>query len=135
MSRVARKTRHIPAHLLNGFAVLLLTSWGALALWFQSSQHSVVRWVAIVVWSALGVSVVLSLSGLFGRKRRNITGFVFVLATACLLLWWGTLRPSHQRAWADDVAQLLEARVEGNHVHLKNVRNFEWRSETDYTPR
>ena len=135
MSRVARKTRHIPAHLLNGFAVLLLTSWGALALWFQSSQHSVVRWVVILVWSALGVSVVLSLSGLFGRKRRNITGFVFVLATACLLLWWGTLRPSHQRAWADDVAQLLEARVEGNHVHLKNVRNFEWRSETDYTPR
>ena len=53
MSRVARKTRHIPAHLLNGFAVLLLTSWGALALWFQSSQHSVVRWVAILVWSAL----------------------------------------------------------------------------------
>lgn len=72
---------------------------------------------------------------MLARKHRNITGFAFVLATACLLLWWGTLQPSHQRVWADDVAQLLEARVEGNYVHLKNVRNFEWRSEADYTPR
>lgn len=46
----------------------------------------------------------------------------------------GTLQPSHQRVWADDVAQLLEARIDGNHVHLNNVRNFQWRSETDYTP-
>jgi hypothetical protein len=49
-------------------------------------------------------------------------------------MWWGTLQPSHQRVWADDVAQLLEARIDGNHVHLNNVRNFQWRSETDYTP-
>lgn len=30
---------------------------------------------------------------------------------------------------------MLEARIDGDHVQLKNVRNFEWRSETDYTPR
>ena len=30
----------------------------------------------------------------------------------------------HQRPWADDVAQLLEAGIDGSHVHLKNVRNF-----------
>jgi hypothetical protein len=59
---------------------------------------------------------------------------VFVSAVAILAAWWGTLQPSHQRAWADDVAQLLEAGIDGSHVHLKNVRNFEWRSETDYTP-
>ena len=29
---------------------------------------------------------------------------------------------------------MLEAGIDGSHVHLKNVRNFEWRSETDYTP-
>ena len=34
-------------------------------------------------------------------------------------MWRGTLHPSHQRVWADDVAQLLEARIDGNHVHLR----------------
>lgn len=47
--------------------------------------------------------------------------------------WWFSQTPSHDRVWADDVAQLLEARVDGNTVHLNNVRNFRWRSEDDYT--
>ncbi|OAN90612.1 hypothetical protein A8B84_20640 [Marinobacter sp. EhC06] len=41
--------------------------------------------------------------------------------------------PSHHRVWVDDLAGLLEARITGKKVYLKNVRNFEWRKETDYT--
>ena len=122
------------AGLAIGFVVLLLTVWGALALWHQMPGPSVVRWFVIAMWSTLGVTVVLSRAGLLGRRNRNIAGFAFVIAAASLLMWWGTLQPSHQRVWADDVAQLLEARIDGNHVHLNNVRNFQWRSETDYTP-
>ncbi len=32
-----------------GFAVLLLTAWGALALWHQMPQHSVVRWAVVAL--------------------------------------------------------------------------------------
>ena len=135
MSGVTHRVLRALARLAIGFAVLLLTVWGALALWHQMPGSSVVRWFAIAMWSALGVTVVLSRAGLRGRRIRNIAGFAFVIATASLLMWWGTLQPSHQRVWADDVAQLLEARIDGNHVHLKNVRNFEWRSGVDYTPR
>lgn len=134
MSRVRQKYRHLPVRLVIGFAVLLLIAWGALALWHQMPQHSAARWIATLAWSASGLSVAVSLAGLLERRTRRIAGFVFGAATAALLMWWGTLQPSHQRAWADDVAQLLEAGIDGSHVHLKNVRNFEWRSETDYTP-
>ncbi len=44
-------------------------------------------------------------------------------------------KPSHSRVWADDVTYLLKSELDGNKVKLMNVRNFEWRSETDYTPR
>ena len=45
------------------------------------------------------------------------------------------LRPSHERDWADDVAQLLQAEIDGNRLTLRNVRNFDWHSEDDYTVR
>ncbi len=134
MSGVMHIVLRALAGLAIGFVVLLLTVWGALALWHQMPGPSVVRWFVIAMWSTLGVTVVLSRAGLLGRRNRNIAGFAFVIAAASLLMWWGTLQPSHQRVWADDVAQLLEARIDGNHVHLNNVRNFQWRSETDYTP-
>jgi hypothetical protein len=37
--------------------------------------------------------------------------------------------------WADDVSRQLHSRVDGSIVTLDNVRNFEWRSDTDYTQR
>jgi hypothetical protein len=48
------------------------------------------------------------------------------------MVWWHGLAPSHQRDWADDVARLLEADVDGDRVVLRNVRDFTWRSDTDY---
>jgi len=36
---------------------------------------------------------------------------------------------------ADDVAQMTTGTVNGSRVTLRNVRNFEWRSDTDYTQR
>lgn len=65
-------------------------------------------------------------------------GFLILLLVAGLCgftVWWLIQRPSNNRLWADDVAQLLRSEVQGNQVTLFNVRNFEWRSEADYTPR
>ena len=134
MSKVRQKARHLPVRLVTGVAVLLLTAWGALALWHQVPQPAV-RWFTLALWAAAGLSMVAALTGLLSRKSCNFTAVVFVSAVAILAAWWSTLQPSHHRLWADDVAQLLEARIDGDHVQLKNVRNFEWRSETDYTPR
>ena len=134
MSKVRQKARHLPVRLVTGVAVLLLTAWGALALWHQVPQPAV-RWFTLALWAAAGLSMVVALTGLLSRKSCNFTAVVFVSAVAILAAWWSTLQPSHHRLWADDVAQLLEARIDGDHVQLKNVRNFEWRSETDYTPR
>ncbi|MDD2057926.1 DUF4105 domain-containing protein [Pseudomonas putida] len=120
--------------LVIGFAVLLLIAWGALALWHQVLQPAV-RLITLALWAAAGLSMVVALTGLRSRKSCNLAAVAFVSAVAILAAWWSTLQPSHHRLWADDVAQLLEARIDGDHVQLKNVRNFEWRSETDYTPR
>lgn len=51
------------------------------------------------------------------------------------VLWWVLQTPSNNRIWADDVSQLLQSEVQGEQVKLINVRNFEWRTEGDFTPR
>jgi hypothetical protein len=59
----------------------------------------------------------------------------FAIAFAALLVWWWQILPSNNRRWADDVAQMTTGVVEGDRVTLRNVRNFDWRSKTDYTQR
>ncbi|MCE7031442.1 DUF4105 domain-containing protein [Lysobacter sp. GX 14042] len=117
-------------------AVILAAGWGALALWFQLPGPVAVRVVAIAAWCLLG----LGAAACIGRRKRwpqwaRLALPGFGAALVALLAWWSTLTPSHDRVWADDVARLLEAEVDGSRVTLHNVRNFDWRTPEDYTPR
>ena len=59
----------------------------------------------------------------------------FAAAFAGLLVWWSTIEPSNGLDWQTDVARLPSAELNGNFVTLRNIRNFQYRTETDYTPR
>ena len=50
-----------------------------------------------------------------------------------VLAWWLTLKPSNEANWQTDVAQLASAEINGDEVTLRNVRNFDYRTEADYT--
>ena len=47
----------------------------------------------------------------------------------------GLRAPSNDRNWTADQARLAQARFGGDLVEIRNVRNFTYASETDYTPR
>ncbi|MCD9029545.1 DUF4105 domain-containing protein [Luteimonas sp. BDR2-5] len=111
--------------------VLALALWGTLALWYQAPSPW--RWPLLLGWSLLAAGA-LAAPWQRGRRRRRLY-VVACLALTGLLAWWWTIAPSHDREWADDVARLLEADVRGNMVTLRNVRNFDWRSDSDYAPR
>ena len=122
------------AHLwraLRGTLIVAVAAWGALALWFQLPGPWLLRVLAIAPWCVLALLAIVRPA----RLRRRLPGVVFAVAFVAMLAWWSTLAPSHDRDWADDVARLLEAEVDGDRLTLHNVRNFEWRSEADYTPR
>ncbi|WP_215399244.1 Lnb N-terminal periplasmic domain-containing protein [Rheinheimera oceanensis] len=116
-------------------AVLLSAAWGCLALWFQQPQQFSAPGLAVLaVWSLLGAITVVALLWRYTeRYRRSLLG-AYMLSAVLLLIWWHNITPSHNRDWADDVAYLLHSEIQDQQVTLHNVRNFEWRTETDYTP-
>ena len=67
------------------------------------------------------------------RPVLGLVGFALALPACCC--GGSSIEPSNDRIWADDVAQMTSGEVTGNQVVLHNVRNFDWRTNTDYTQR
>jgi hypothetical protein len=53
---------------------------------------------------------------------------------AVVLGWWLNIAPSNDRLWQTDVAKLPYATIDGDLITMHNIRNFSYRSETDFTP-
>ena len=67
----------------------------------------------------------------------NEPALALFLSAAFLLLvaWWSTIPPSQDRDWAPEYAKLVHATINGDLVTIHNIRNFDYRTETDFTPR
>ncbi|MBN4665180.1 DUF4105 domain-containing protein [Pandoraea nosoerga] len=115
--------------------VLGACAWGAMALTYRCPGPGFVRYGVVALWVLLGIAALLALWRV--RAGASLKGWplAFTFAMILLLGWWQTIRPSNDREWAADVAEMLDSRQDGTHVTLHNVRNFAWRSETDFTPR
>lgn len=118
----------VAARALASFVLLMLAAWGGLALWFQLPAA---RLPVAALWG-LGTLVTLAL---WWRRRDARVALPWLAAMIALMLWWSTLKPTHDRAWADDVSRMVTGQVRGSVVTLDQVRNFDWRSDTDYTQR
>jgi len=112
-----------------GCVLLGMILWGTLAIVYSNIPSAALR--TALSWAfALGSLAVL----LFFRPRRR-TVFVFLTVFAVVLLWWLWIPPVQDRDWQPDVAVLPYATFEGDLVTIHNIRNNDYRSETDYTVR
>jgi hypothetical protein len=103
-------------------------AWAALALWYRLPGGKVMRTLGSMAW----ILAVLALAVWAVQAPGWGPWLTYVALQALLLLWWIRITPSGRKSWRDDVAQLLTGTVHGDRVRLDNVRNFRWRSDTDY---
>jgi hypothetical protein len=59
----------------------------------------------------------------------------WAIAGVALLVWWTSMEPSNTRDWQADVARLPRVEIRGQQLVFHDIRSFEYRSETDFTPR
>jgi Domain of unknown function (DUF4105) len=111
-------------------AMLFAGLWGTLAIWFRFAPAAPLRESLAAGFLLLALAAIVCL----GLRRWRVV----VLYGACFTMvfgWWATLQPSNDRNWSDDVAQTTSGTVEGDRLVVRNVRNFLWRSDTDFDPR
>lgn len=106
---------------------VICAAWAFGAVWFDAPFGKGNQITAVLV--AIAFLVALVFVRPFWRKLG-----VFIVVFAGVLIWWLTITPSSDRDWQPNVAQKAWAEINGDEVTLHNVRNFEYRSETDYTP-
>jgi len=118
---------------LGRFAVLLVLSpalaWAAGALYFDLPAAPIVRQALALAWF-LGAALALFRAR---RLRRVVLGLA--LGFAVILCGWLTIQPRQDRDWLPEVAVTAHATRDGDTVTLHDVRDFEYRTETDFTPR
>jgi len=102
--------------------------WTAGALFFDLPFPSL-RTLSAIVW--LGGALILPI--LWRRHRRGL--LIVIVGFAVILMWWLTIKPTNNRTWQPDVAHTAWAKINGDQVTVHDVRNCEYRTEDDFTPR
>lgn len=116
--------------LILGLVFLLAGAWGCLALWFRPPFEGRARPLAPAAWAVIALLAVASIG------RFPALAWAYGLAIAALLTWWLLwVRPSHARQWMPEVEQQTHGEIQGAIVTLHNVRDFAWRSATDFEAR
>ncbi len=103
----------------------LLTLW-ALAALYIDIRIAPLR-IPLTLIYGLGVFTILfKLKWSAGAAALCLAGFCIVLA------WWLTLKPSNEGNWQADVARIAWAEIAGDRITIHNLRNCNYRTESDY---
>jgi hypothetical protein len=104
-------------------------AWAAGALYFDLPLGAALRTVLTVAW------LLAALAALALVRPLRRAALVLALGFAAILAWWLTIRPRQDRQWLPEVAVLPRATIAGERVTLHDVRDFDYRTEQDFTPR
>jgi hypothetical protein len=119
--------------LLSLMGVLVAASgvWGVLAIVYSEPHHGVAVTTLALLFAIASLAALIALGA---RRWRWRVLAAYGVALITLIVWWRGIEPSNERDWQADVAVLPYADIDGDQVLVHNVRNFDYRSDTDYTP-
>jgi hypothetical protein len=108
------------------FVLALMTLWGIAALYLDL-RIAALRIPLTVIYVAAIITILV-------RVRRRLRAAALCFTGFCIVLtWWLCLKPSKQADWQADAARTASAEIDGDRVTIHNLRNCDYRTETDYT--
>lgn len=112
--------------------VILLTGlWCSLAIWYRLPAGPLVR----DFLGGASFLFALATAACLATPSRWLTLAVYCGFFALIIGWWTTIRPTNDRDWAPEVARTVTATIDGDRLVVNNLRNFWWRSDTDFDQR
>jgi len=108
--------------------LFLMAGWAAVAIFYSNLPTAIRPWAA-------GIFAIGSLVVLIGRYSSLRVRLGFLAAFSLVLVYWLLMPPSNDRDWQPDLATLAWADIAGEKVTIHNIRNCDYRTETDFTVR
>ncbi len=108
------------------FILALLTLWAVAAL-YVDFRIAALRIPVTLIYVLGMIAILFKLKGSRWAAALCLVGF------CCVLAWWLTLEPSNEGNWQPDSARTAWAEMDGDRVTIHNLRNCEYRTETDYS--
>ena len=125
---VSSRVAGVLCGVVGGSLVLLSALWAVGAIYYAPLSGERARAVLAVLWPlATAVAFVW-----IRPRRRALIGYAIVFAA--LVALWFQIPASNQRDWQSEVARTPYATIHGDTVTVHNVRNFSYRTETDFDP-
>ena len=106
-----------------------MTIWGVGAIYYSPLLPHPWRGFIAVSYAAIMVFVFLM------PARRGRTVAVLVVIFVILVVLFSRIPASNDRDWQPEVAITPWTEIDGNRVMIHGVRNLDYRTETDFTPR
>jgi hypothetical protein len=106
-------------------------AWASAAIWFRAGLPRPL--LAGVVFAFMLAAAIGALAVI--RRRGAMACGVSLGALVVFAIWYSSVKPSNDRDWTPDVARPPVAEIDGDRVTIRNIRNFDYRSETDFDER
>jgi hypothetical protein len=107
---------------------VLLVTWATLAIYYSNLPWAGARLGLAAAFAAFAIW------GFWFSCRRHMLVAV-VAAFLGVVVWWIAIAPSHDRPWRPEHAVMPRVIIDGDHVRITAVRNFDYRSRNDFTVR
>lgn len=121
------KWNHFPRFIA---VILLWPVLGVATLWAAAALYFDVR----ISWLQLPLTVIYTLVilAVWIFVRRPWKAVATAAGFASVLFWWLSLQPSNNRNWLPDLLILPRADINGSQITIHNLRNCDYRTETDF---
>jgi len=125
LSRWLRASRAVGITIV-WIALALITLWAVAAL-FVDCRIPALRIPLTLIYVLVAITV-------FIEFRWSRWAAVVYLAGVCIVLgWWLTLKPSNDGNWQANVDRPAWAEIAGDRITIHNLRNCDYRTETEYS--
>ena len=123
MKRIAR----FLAKMVFAVIAAIMVLWSMAAIYYSN-----IPWHFLRVGGAIAFLVLVAAVFFAVRPFRRAMA-IFFAVFGVILLWWLLIPASNHRDWQPDVASLTAYTIDGNMITVRNIRNCDYRTETDYT--
>src|SRR5262249_41717749 len=120
--------------LISVLSILIATgaAWGTLAIYYSNLPGEASRKILASVFAIFSVAM---LGWYLWAAKWSRPLFAFLALFVVVLAWWLMIPPRQDRDWVPEYAKPAYATINSDLVTVHNIRNFDYRTETDFTPR